>query len=132
MNSENHPTGDISNDTGQEVHPVTRETPFVTWIERHNQPEDMCLPEDIGTYNGRGDPGNHIEHFVKIAMRNRWSMSMACHVFDRTLVVLARIWMDSLLRSILHFVDLENRLTASSKPATSHAELFLATQHQTA
>lgn len=96
------------------------------WIEHLKPPEVMSLPGEIETCNGREYPSDHVGRFVKLAMRNHWSMPLACHVFDRTLVDLAMIWTDSIpRRSILHFADLEDRLMAFFKPAISYAELFL-------
>lgn len=122
MNGENHPTSDTNDNTEQGTRSATRETPLITWIEYYNLPEDMFLPEDVGTYNGRGYPRNQIERFVKIAMRNSWSMPMACHVFDRSFVDLARVWMDSLpRRSVLDFGDPKDCLIDFFKPAMSNA-----------
>ncbi|GJR20594.1 hypothetical protein Tco_0969121 [Tanacetum coccineum] len=48
------------------------------------------------TYDGIGDPEDHVKNFQAAAQVERWAMHTWCHMFNSTLIVAARVWFDEL------------------------------------
>ncbi|GJU45028.1 reverse transcriptase domain-containing protein [Tanacetum coccineum] len=61
----------------------------------------------VKTYDGSGDPEDHLKLFQVAAKTERWAMPTWCHMFNSTLTGNARVWFDKLPReSIDSYEDL--------------------------
>nr|GEW06565.1 hypothetical protein [Tanacetum cinerariifolium] len=60
------------------------------------------------TYDGTGDPEDHVKIFQAAAQVERWAMPTWCHMFNSTLIGAARVWFDELpSKSIDSYKDLK-------------------------
>ena len=65
------------------------------------------MPTHVKTYDGTGDPEDHLKNFCTAAKVERWAMPVWCHMFNSTLMGHARMWFDELPpESIDSFEDL--------------------------
>nr|GEV17607.1 reverse transcriptase domain-containing protein [Tanacetum cinerariifolium] len=48
------------------------------------------------TYDGTGDPEDHVKVFQAAAQVERWAMPTWCHMFNSSLIGAARVWFDKL------------------------------------
>ncbi|GKA36084.1 hypothetical protein Tco_0722575, partial [Tanacetum coccineum] len=75
-----------------------------------NQKDIVQFPKDkshVKTYDGSGDPEDHLKLFQAAAKTERWAMPTWCHMFNSTLTGNARVWFDKLPReSIDSYEDL--------------------------
>ncbi|GJT92813.1 reverse transcriptase domain-containing protein [Tanacetum coccineum] len=55
------------------------------------------MPTNVKTYDGTGDPEDHLKIFQATAKIKRWVMPTGCHMFNSTLIGSARVWFDKLL-----------------------------------
>ncbi|GKD69749.1 reverse transcriptase domain-containing protein, partial [Tanacetum coccineum] len=66
------------------------------------------MPNNVKTYNGTGDPEDHVKNFQAAAQVERWAMPTWCHTFNSTLIGAARVWFDELTpKSINGYKDLK-------------------------
>ncbi|GJW80450.1 reverse transcriptase domain-containing protein [Tanacetum coccineum] len=56
----------------------------------------MRMPNNVKTYDGTGDPEDHLKIFQAAARVERWVMPTWCHMFNSTLIGAARVWFDEL------------------------------------
>nr|GEZ27311.1 reverse transcriptase domain-containing protein [Tanacetum cinerariifolium] len=71
------------------------------------------MPNNVKTYDGTGDPEDHVKVFQAAAQVERWVMPTWCHMFNSTLIGAARVWFDELLpESINGYKDLRAALLA--------------------
>ncbi|GJZ44218.1 hypothetical protein Tco_0591473 [Tanacetum coccineum] len=63
--------------------------PFTTRIRHFDFPRTR-MPNHVKTYNGSGDPEDHIKLFQSAAKTERWAMPTWCHMFNSTLTGNAR------------------------------------------
>ncbi|GJU32728.1 reverse transcriptase domain-containing protein [Tanacetum coccineum] len=54
------------------------------------------MPNNVKTYDGTGDPEDHVKNFQAAAQVERWAMPTWCHMFNSTLICAARVWFDEL------------------------------------
>ncbi|GJS99510.1 reverse transcriptase domain-containing protein [Tanacetum coccineum] len=54
------------------------------------------MPNNVKTYDGTGDPEDHLKIFEAEAQVERWAMPTCCHMFNSTLIGSARVWFDEL------------------------------------
>ncbi|GKA59089.1 reverse transcriptase domain-containing protein [Tanacetum coccineum] len=54
------------------------------------------MSSTIKTYDGTGDPEDHLKTFTMVAKVERWEMPTWCHMFNATLLGSARLWFDEL------------------------------------
>ncbi|GJU21266.1 reverse transcriptase domain-containing protein [Tanacetum coccineum] len=54
------------------------------------------MPNNVKTYDGTGDPEDHVKNFHAAAQVERWAMPTWCHMFNSTLIRAARVWFDEL------------------------------------
>ncbi|GJT50083.1 reverse transcriptase domain-containing protein, partial [Tanacetum coccineum] len=54
------------------------------------------MPNNVKTYDGTGDPKDHVKIFQAAAQVERWAMPTWCHMFNSTLIGAARVWFDEL------------------------------------
>ncbi|GKC16686.1 reverse transcriptase domain-containing protein [Tanacetum coccineum] len=69
--------------------------PFTSRIRHFNFPKTR-MPSHIKTYDGSGDPEDHLKIFQAAAKTERWAMPTWCHMFNSTLTGNARVWFDDL------------------------------------
>ncbi|GJV91694.1 hypothetical protein Tco_1539507 [Tanacetum coccineum] len=48
------------------------------------------MPNNVKTYDGTGDPEDHVKNFQAAAQVERWAMPTWCHMFNSTLIGAAR------------------------------------------
>ncbi|GKC84132.1 hypothetical protein Tco_1139849, partial [Tanacetum coccineum] len=66
------------------------------------------MPNSVKTYDGTGDPEDHVKNFQAAAQVERWAMPTWCHMFNSTLIEAARVWFNELpLDSIDGYKDLK-------------------------
>ncbi|GJX02742.1 reverse transcriptase domain-containing protein [Tanacetum coccineum] len=54
------------------------------------------MPSHVKTYDGSGDPEDHLKLFQSAAKTERWAMPTWWHMFNSTLTGNARVWFDKL------------------------------------
>ncbi|GJY31285.1 hypothetical protein Tco_0414780 [Tanacetum coccineum] len=95
--------------------------PFTLRIRHFSLPRTR-MPSHVKTYDGSGDPEDHLKLFQSAAKTEGWAMPTWCHMFNSTLTGNARVWFDKLPKeSIDSYEDLRQRLgkTIFSKQSTS-------------
>nr|GFA01427.1 reverse transcriptase domain-containing protein [Tanacetum cinerariifolium] len=70
--------------------------PFTPRIRNFESSRKMRMPNNIKTYDGTGDPEDHVKVFQAAAQVERWAMLTWCHMFNSTLIGSARVWFDEL------------------------------------
>ncbi|GKE95747.1 hypothetical protein Tco_1580602 [Tanacetum coccineum] len=86
--------------TCEERNPVTPR------IRHFNFPRTR-MSSHVKTYDGSGDPEDHLKLFQVAAKTERWAMPTWCYMFNSTLTGNARVWFDKLPReSIDSYKDL--------------------------
>ncbi|GJV09101.1 hypothetical protein Tco_1346757 [Tanacetum coccineum] len=82
--------------------------PFTPRIRNFKSSQKTQMPNSVKTYDGTGDPEDHIKKFHAAAQVERWEMPTWCHMFNSTLIRTARVWFDELpLESIDGYKDLK-------------------------
>nr|GEU94384.1 reverse transcriptase domain-containing protein [Tanacetum cinerariifolium] len=78
---------------------------FTPRIRNFKSSRKTRMPNNVKTYDGTGDPNDHIKIFQAAAQVERWAMP---HMFNFTLIGTARVWFDKLpLESIDGYKDLK-------------------------
>ncbi|GJR46184.1 reverse transcriptase domain-containing protein [Tanacetum coccineum] len=94
--------------------------PFTPRIRYFNFPRTR-IPSHVKTYDGSGDPKDHLKLFQAAEKTERWAMPTWCHMFNSTLIGNARVWFDKLLReSIDSFEDLRTAFRENYLQQTKH------------
>ncbi|GJX81035.1 reverse transcriptase domain-containing protein [Tanacetum coccineum] len=94
--------------------------PFTPRIRHFNFPRTR-MPSHIKTYDGSGDPEDHLKLFQAAAKTERWAMPTWCHMFNSTLTGNARVWFDKLPReSIDSYEDLRTAFRENYLQQTKH------------
>ncbi|GJZ86053.1 reverse transcriptase domain-containing protein [Tanacetum coccineum] len=70
--------------------------PFTPRICNFKSSRKTRMPNNVKTYNGTGDPKDHVKIFQATAQVERWAMPTWCHMFNSTLIGAARVWFDEL------------------------------------
>ncbi|GKB35190.1 hypothetical protein Tco_0880132 [Tanacetum coccineum] len=70
--------------------------PFTPRIRNFKSSRKTHMPNNVKTYNGTGDPEDHLKIFQAAAQVERWAMPTWCHMFNSTLIGAARVWFDEL------------------------------------
>nr|GFA04171.1 reverse transcriptase domain-containing protein [Tanacetum cinerariifolium] len=70
--------------------------PFTPRIRNFKSSRKTRMPNNIKTYDGTGDPEDHVKVFQAAAQVERWVMPTWCHMFNLTLIGAARVWFDEL------------------------------------
>ncbi|GJU33141.1 reverse transcriptase domain-containing protein [Tanacetum coccineum] len=79
------------------------------------------MPSHVKTYDGSGDPEDHIKLFQSAAKTERWAMPTWCHMFNSTLTGNARVWFDKLQKeSIDSYEDLRAAFRENYRHQTKH------------
>ncbi|GKC43713.1 reverse transcriptase domain-containing protein [Tanacetum coccineum] len=69
---------------------------FTPRIRNFKSSRKTRMPNNVKTYDGIGDPEDHLKIFQATAQVERWTMSTWCHMFNYTLIGAARVWFDEL------------------------------------
>ncbi|GJY40221.1 reverse transcriptase domain-containing protein [Tanacetum coccineum] len=94
--------------------------PFTPRIRHFNFPRTR-MPSHVKTYDGSGDPKDHLKLFQAAAKTERWAMPTWCHMFNSTLTGNARVWFDKLPReSIDSYEDLRTAFRENYLQQTKH------------
>ncbi|GJY44255.1 reverse transcriptase domain-containing protein [Tanacetum coccineum] len=79
------------------------------------------MPSHVKTYDGSGDPEDHLKLFQFAAKTERWAMPTWCHMFNSTLTGNARVWFDKLPKeSIDNYEDLRATFRENYLQQTKH------------
>ncbi|GJX72685.1 reverse transcriptase domain-containing protein [Tanacetum coccineum] len=70
--------------------------PFTPRIRNFKSSRKTRMPNNVKTYDGTGDPEDHVKIFQAAAQVERWAMPTWCHMFNSTLIGAARVWFDEL------------------------------------
>ncbi|GJR80484.1 reverse transcriptase domain-containing protein [Tanacetum coccineum] len=72
------------------------------------------IPSNVKTYDGSGDPEDHLKIFHIVVKVERWAMPTWCHMFNSMLIGFARLWFDELPpESIDSYVELRKAFLAN-------------------
>nr|GFB32066.1 hypothetical protein [Tanacetum cinerariifolium] len=66
------------------------ENPFTPRIRNFESSRKTRMPNNVKTYDGTGDPEDHVKVFQAAAHVERWAMPTWCHMFNSTLIGAAR------------------------------------------
>nr|GEZ29231.1 reverse transcriptase domain-containing protein [Tanacetum cinerariifolium] len=72
------------------------ENPFTPRIRNFESSRKTRMPNNVKTYDGTGDPEDHVKVFQAAARVERWAMPTWFHMFNSTLIGAARVWFDEL------------------------------------
>ncbi|GJR49459.1 reverse transcriptase domain-containing protein [Tanacetum coccineum] len=90
---------------------------FVKSIRTYSDKEKRRLPSQVKTYDGKGDPDDHLNVFETVATNENWPEAIWCRQFNSTLVEHARTWFDKLpKRSIGGYEDLRRAFMKNFTP----------------
>nr|GEV28723.1 reverse transcriptase domain-containing protein [Tanacetum cinerariifolium] len=94
----------------QGVAPVKEDTESQS--QKRGKPTDeedlAVIPNNVKTYDGTGDPEDHVKIFQAAAQVERWAMPTWRNMFNSTLIGTARVWFDELHpKSIDGYKDLK-------------------------
>ncbi|GJQ89429.1 hypothetical protein Tco_0000568 [Tanacetum coccineum] len=82
--------------------------PFTPRIRNFRSSQKTGMPNNVKTYDGTGDPEDHLKVFQAAAQVEHWAMPTWCHMFNSTLIGAARVWFDELpAESIDGYKDLK-------------------------
>nr|GEY72767.1 hypothetical protein [Tanacetum cinerariifolium] len=70
------------------------EDPFTPRIRNFESSRRTRMPNNVKTYDGTGDPEDHVKNFQAAAQVERWAMPTWCHMFNSTLIGTARDFME--------------------------------------
>ncbi|GKD68899.1 reverse transcriptase domain-containing protein [Tanacetum coccineum] len=79
------------------------------------------MPSHVKTYDGSGDPEDHLKLFQSAAKTEGWAMPTWCHMFNSTLTGNDRVWFDKLPKdSIDSYKDLRTTFRENYLQQTKH------------
>ncbi|GJW30583.1 reverse transcriptase domain-containing protein [Tanacetum coccineum] len=97
--------------------------PFTPRIRNFRSSRKTRMPNNVKTYDGTGDPEDHLKVFQASAQVERWAMPTWCHMFNSTLIGAARVWFDELPpESIDSYKDLKAAFLAYFMQQKKHVK----------
>ncbi|GJU46471.1 reverse transcriptase domain-containing protein [Tanacetum coccineum] len=97
--------------------------PFTPRIRNFRSSRKTRMPNNVKTYDGIGDPEDHLKVFQASAQVERWAMPTWCHMFNSTLIGAARVWFDELPpESIDSYKDLKAAFLAYFMQQKKHVK----------
>ncbi|GJV51869.1 reverse transcriptase domain-containing protein, partial [Tanacetum coccineum] len=94
--------------------------PFTPRIQHFSLPRTR-MPGHVKTYDGSGDPKDHLKLFQSATKTEGWAMPTWCHMFNSTLTGNARVWFDKLPKeSINSYEDLRIAFRENYLQQTKH------------
>ncbi|GKF04761.1 reverse transcriptase domain-containing protein, partial [Tanacetum coccineum] len=108
---------------------------FTRRISDFSEDKKRRMPANVKTYDGTGDPDDHLKIFGAAATIENWPQPVWCHMFNSTLVGNARNWFSKLpCRSIDGFEELRRafrlNFTQRKKCGKNPVELARVKQRQ--
>nr|GEZ94354.1 reverse transcriptase domain-containing protein [Tanacetum cinerariifolium] len=108
---------------------------FTRRISDFSEDKRRRMPANVKTYDGTGDPDDHLKIFESAATIENWPQPVWCHMFNSTLVGNARNWFSKLPhRSNNGFEELQRafrlNFTQRKKCAKNPVDLARAKQRQ--
>lgn len=108
---------------------------FTRRVSDYSDRKKRRMPTNVKTYDGTGDPDDHLKIFESAAAIENWPQPVWCHMFNSTLVGNARTWFNQLPRqSINGFEELRKafrlNFTQQKKCAKNPVELARVKQRQ--
>ncbi|PWA95917.1 reverse transcriptase domain-containing protein [Artemisia annua] len=108
---------------------------FSKRISDYSDNKKRRMPSNVKTYDGTGDPDDHLKIFESVASIENWPQPVWCHIFNSTLVGNARTWFSKLSRrSIKGYEELRKafrlNFTQRKKCAKDPIELARIKQRQ--
>ncbi|GJV23372.1 reverse transcriptase domain-containing protein [Tanacetum coccineum] len=108
---------------------------FTRRISDFSEDKKRRMPANVKTYDGTGDPDDHLKIFESAATIENWPQPVWCHMFNSTLVGNAQNWFSKLpRRSIDGFEELRRafrlNFTQRKKCAKNPVELARVKQRQ--
>nr|GEW59130.1 reverse transcriptase domain-containing protein [Tanacetum cinerariifolium] len=99
------------------------EDPFTLRICNFESSRRTRMPNNIKTYDGTEDPEDHVKNVHTAAQVERWAMPTWCHMFNSTLIGVARVWFDELPpKSIDSYKDLKAAFLAYFMQQKKHVK----------
>ncbi|GJX45878.1 putative reverse transcriptase domain-containing protein [Tanacetum coccineum] len=90
-------------------------------LKKHEENYPTHDLEFAATYDGSGDPDDHLKLFQSAAKTEGWAMPTWCHMFNSTLTGNARVWFDKLPKeSIDSYEDLRTAFRENYLQQTKH------------
>ncbi|GKB95814.1 reverse transcriptase domain-containing protein [Tanacetum coccineum] len=81
------------------------------------------MPNNVKTYDETGDPEDHLKVFQASTQVEHWAMPTWCHMFNSTLIGVARVWFDELPpESIDSYKDLKAAFLAYFMQQKKHVK----------
>ncbi|GJW62961.1 reverse transcriptase domain-containing protein [Tanacetum coccineum] len=97
--------------------------PFTPRIHNFRSSRKTRMSNNVKTYDGTGDPEDHLKVFQASAQVERWAMPTWCHMFNSTLIGAARVWFDELPpESIDSYKDLKAAFLAYFMQQKKHVK----------
>ncbi|GKA20276.1 reverse transcriptase domain-containing protein [Tanacetum coccineum] len=79
------------------------------------------MPSHVKTYDGSGDPEDHLKLFQSAAKTEGWAMLTWCHMFNSTLIENARVVFDKLPKELIgSYEDLRTTFRENYLQQTKH------------
>ncbi|GJS23665.1 reverse transcriptase domain-containing protein [Tanacetum coccineum] len=86
---------------------------FTPRIRNFKSSQKTRMPNNVKTYDGIGDPEDHVKIFQAAVQVECWAITTWCHMFNSTLIGAARVWFDELPpESIDGYKDLKTAFLA--------------------
>ncbi|GKA56448.1 reverse transcriptase domain-containing protein [Tanacetum coccineum] len=102
------------------LQPGLQKKPFTPRIRHFSLPRTR-MPSHVKTYDGSGDPEDHLKLFQSTTKTEGWAMPIWCHMFNSTLTGNARVWFDKLPKeSIDSYEDLRTAFKENYLQQTKH------------
>ncbi|GKA86117.1 reverse transcriptase domain-containing protein [Tanacetum coccineum] len=70
--------------------------PFTPRISNFKSSRKTRMHNNVKTYDGTGDPEDHVKISQAAAQVERWAMPTWCHMFNSTLIGTTRVWFNEL------------------------------------
>nr|GEV03143.1 reverse transcriptase domain-containing protein [Tanacetum cinerariifolium] len=70
--------------------------PFTLRIRNFVFPKRVRMSGNVKTYDGLGDPKDHMKNFQSAAKVERWVLPTWCHMFSSTLMGATKLWFNEL------------------------------------
>ncbi|GJV09096.1 reverse transcriptase domain-containing protein [Tanacetum coccineum] len=109
-----------SNTYEDDLYTCEERNPFTLRIRHFSLPRTR-MPSHVKTYDGIGDPEDHLKLFQSAAKTEGWAMPTWCHMFNSTLTGNARVWFDKQPKeSIDSYEDLRTSFRENYLQQTKH------------
>ncbi|GKA58146.1 hypothetical protein Tco_0757334 [Tanacetum coccineum] len=100
--------------------------PFTARIRYFKVPKKTRMPTNVKTYDGTGDPEDHLKNLQVAAKIEWWAMPTWCQMFNSTLIGSARVWFDKLQKYIKDPVEIHHIKQREGESTEAFTERFKA------